>query len=602
MEIALRLQSIDVDSDNAASVENLNLFCREFTDTYSGISKSLSLIGGDLRFLREKILALKGEEQSTLTQVAIDETRGLMGIFQARLDEINTFNSEAVAITPKLEMAAEQIKQAICNIDLVSGKLRFVGLNATIAAENIGRRVNAFGVLTKELTALSDKNANYANDVLKILDGLDEEVKNIVSLKNTFDMEHLESRAKADNSYSHIYRTLKELFENLDSLSLQTDEFLDRVGQIMILMQRQDIIRQSVEHIAKIVRNVELELHSIKELESDDRDKNAGQISLGVVFVQQATSLAISLLDHCKTEVTGLSNEIREAFGFLGESLTTVHRSREAVDVGLRQQIEVPQELVRVASDKLFREVTVCSELETMVLKLQVVLKELEQSLVRLSDFTELLNGLKTITRIIVAQIDDIPGGESIAKEVSQGQRLLTQYVRQAESPLYQLEKMSNHIAARLRGTRLGFQDSLEYLLREGVKHPTKIMVVTSSFLEGISDLTLASQRIQTIINDSVEHLNFFEQKLNQLDVVRSVCVKIAGVSESYREWLQQEGVFVDPGDLVVSRMKSLVDLSAILEQKQIASCYVGGEKAEGDDKSMLTLFEDEDEDDLTFF
>jgi methyl-accepting chemotaxis protein len=159
------------------------------------------------------------------------------------------------------------IRKIINEIEYIADQTNLLALNAAIEAARAGEHGRGFAIVADEVRKLSDRSNTAADDIRKLINKVETNIKGIYSKT---EKSITESSARSSEAETIVNNTLKktddvisELKSQLDELKNETETLAKDISSIVISMQFQDITRQRIEHVIEPLLSLKSEMEDI---------------------------------------------------------------------------------------------------------------------------------------------------------------------------------------------------------------------------------------------------------------------------------------------------------------------------------------------------
>ncbi len=212
-------------------------------------------------------------EKYALVLNSVKEGKEDVEVAKKTMDDMERSVSEAIDATKGLLMQMQQIDSILAEINGIATQTNLLSLNASIEAARAGEAGKGFAVVADEIRALSDESADAANNIQKILEGLD----NIVSSVSVKIEEGSKAAKLGYEEMDKITDVLAEISETSESVGNVIDrekQLIESINEdiIKIADEMDNIVNVSEENasmLSSIKDNIEEQGQSILHLEEE---------------------------------------------------------------------------------------------------------------------------------------------------------------------------------------------------------------------------------------------------------------------------------------------------------------------------------------------
>jgi methyl-accepting chemotaxis protein len=188
----------------------------------------------------------------------IESLRGMVGVTSMTLKNIEVIIEDAA-----------HIRKIVNEIEYIADQTNLLALNAAIEAARAGEHGRGFAIVADEVRKLSDRSNAAADDIRKLINRVETDIKGIYSKteKSTAESSARSSEAETvvNDTLKKIDDVISELKSQLDELKNETETLAKDISSIVISMQFQDITRQRIEHVIEPLMSFKAELEDITQ-------------------------------------------------------------------------------------------------------------------------------------------------------------------------------------------------------------------------------------------------------------------------------------------------------------------------------------------------
>jgi len=499
------------------------------------------------------------------------------------------------------EASFQSINGGIKNISLLDEKLQairedsvemeLISLNAMTVALKAGQAGRAFSVITEELKFLStetidstEKLTAEGKKILELFFGYKRNIERIQKFQESF---YVGFRAKLESSFENFRQGVAKIAEILIQVIDGANGTKKPLVKIMEEIQRQDIIRQSIQHV---VLALSQDGSGAAETQTGDR--------------LDELAFAALLPDLSGTLLRDVETNIKSGIDIFRENLTELRSLLESAEQ--EKQIFVEYfDTGENALDKMFEEsIEGMSNLLTNVQKGMgdkaklspegaKILDELKVLQESFEDFTSFVDRFRTVdiaSRIELAKQETLRAkretmgsltnlAKQIGEDVKSALDIILQTTERIETTIHRFagevakgsERVESLVAA-IRGVYARLtqaKDFLSHAMREFSLYTGRFFTLFDELESEVGGLGTIISAIALIVGD-LGNLRF------QLEARRDIAFRERGVTS----WTIQD-----------SRLKEMIRKFTILSHKKTAAELGGFAIEEGDKPGELTLF-----------
>lgn len=295
---------------------------------------------------------------------------------------------------------------------------RRASLNATVAAEHRGAEGAAFNVLTRALVELAGDEAQTSRQV----EGLAEKLGGAQAKLGELDASAtaaLGAPNAIDTAVDELRDALLETQATVQRHQAGAEALSDRIGELMVGIQRQDIIRQGLEHVELLLAECAERAASLQTL-SDEHEldaQDAQRVAKDVVLLERAATVGSTLWEGLAAEVSELVGETLaqlkrlvdsgRALAEMGEAGTSVHRVDEAL-AALAEAIKVGFTELEVIARLSKEQVAVLNQTAVTGIELGITLQ-------KFTEHRTQAESVNMLMKLETARMRGLEGGAAVA-------------------------------------------------------------------------------------------------------------------------------------------------------------------------------------------
>ncbi|MGF7186306.1 putative coiled-coil protein SlyX [Desulfitispora alkaliphila] len=212
----------------------------------------------------------------------------------------------------------KQIEESLSNVGDVS-------LNAIIFSSRLGEKGLAFRVVSDNIhqtaIALEEEFANISNLSFSLEEWHKKFQDSVVEIVNGQDMAIREYFNRLDGVFSSVTESIKVVSQILRDLMVNVKSVVEPFQELMVLIQRQDIIRQNMENTIKCIETISVKYEQFLQFdESVEKEKVLDYIT----FISKGTDLAKILGDNVEAQIISSTNGISKTTTEIAQNLQGV--------------------------------------------------------------------------------------------------------------------------------------------------------------------------------------------------------------------------------------------------------------------------------------
>lgn len=270
-------------------------------------------------FSKEITVCTDGDLHSSISdsiesaETLLEDTSHFFSSLEARDTELFKTVSGSIEALSILEHQLENIKEDSIEIEVVS-------LNAKIAALKAGKNSAGFVYISNEHQKLSRATTNYSekltnlgDSVLKKLTSFTHKIENIQNMQQSF---YKKFRDNLTEFFKNYNLEVDELVKHLDSALTDAENVKMPLSRIMEIVQLQDIIRQSLQHVELVFTESDI------TIQTEDSEQTLDEL----IFTEILHQLCSDLLGDIKKTITSSIDSFNSNIEELRAILKDVNR------------------------------------------------------------------------------------------------------------------------------------------------------------------------------------------------------------------------------------------------------------------------------------
>lgn len=360
--VAARLPEIEQNIDE--TIEETELLINYFIETESNESE---VNGG---FQMAEVL---GNLQKRINQV--------YDSLSAR-DEISEVLEGFVIDSTDDQAQFSEVLNLIEELDEVLSELEDLSINAIIVSSKAGDKGAGFRVISNEINRLSA-------DIKEKYNFIEESMLNLQNWYDDF-TDDLHRLAEIEETVATDYKqevkgVFNEILASLQTISDMLKDFMDHINQavapiydIMVLTQNQDIIRQNLENLIKIISNTYQEVKGLNLIGMGDKE-----ILDHLVFMSEVFNLSQKLMTNILQQLQDSLFAIQDKFTEMDLNLNEIKEDGKELTSFLAGR---PEEENRTVEEERVSLELIYQNLINFIPKLTNALEELDDKYVHVLD------------------------------------------------------------------------------------------------------------------------------------------------------------------------------------------------------------------------
>ncbi len=507
-----------------------------------------------------------------------------------------------------------EIRDSISEIALISDDIELLSYNAGFVASRAGSSGAAFTYIAREIKKLSNRTTSLVERMRR---NTEELVESYRQFNERIEKINTETDERLNNIEDHLgsifnkYNTgLKNiaglLMENLDSVN----SIKQYVPKIMISLQDQDIIRQSLEQASSInldmVQQLEsnLRLYSNQRVDEVDTAMMEGTSALTILMSKLANELIGKITQNLDESLHKLSSDLGE----FEQQLRDVEEDRKSLvdffanaqeGLGNKSSIEmIFDESSEMITDLLqFIRNSIVQKREAS--KLGTLLIDNMEKTIRC--FDEMHDIVKGFSLIKVASKMEIAREMELSRNITASSEMFEELTEKMETTILQVRK-------QLHTADVSIRENLMTLSANLAQQQDDVAALTHNMEQSVSNLETMRENLNDAIRavgaNSTELFALIEDSLNGARTIKGLIGQAESISRQYGQIISQSEEFRVQGHqmgfteflspVIPERFPGfmrMISKFTVYSDKEIASEIYNVDIEEGDASGELTLF-----------
>lgn len=507
-----------------------------------------------------------------------------------------------------------EIRDSISEIALISDDIELLSYNAGFVASRAGSSGAAFTYIAREIKKLSNRTTSLVERMRR---NTEELVESYRQFNERIEKINTETDERLNNIEDHLgsifnkYNTgLRNiaglLMENLDSVN----SIKQYVPKIMISLQDQDIIRQSLEQASSINLDMVQQLESNLRLYSNQRDDEVdtammeGTSALTILMSKLANELIGKITQNLDESLHKLSSDLGE----FEQQLRDVEEDRKSLvdffanaqeGLGNKSSIEmIFDESSEMITDLLqFIRNSIVQKREAS--KLGTLLIDNMEKTIRC--FDEMHDIVKGFSLIKVASKMEIAREMELSRNITASSEMFEELTEKMETTILQVRK-------QLHTADVSIRENLMTLSANLAQQQDDVAALTQNMEQSVSNLETMRENLNDAIRavgaNSTELFALIEDSLNGARTIKGLIGQAESISRQYSQIISQSEEFRVQGHqmgfaeflspVIPERFPGfmrMISKFTVYSDKEIASEIYDVDIEEGDAGGELTLF-----------
>ena len=247
------------------TVKDIESFLQEVGKVYSFIAEKFPIIEQEMKNENERANILlsyfisEDEDKKKFSDDLKENQNDFLKSFdrmQKLIENDNILSEAIIQNVDKINIVVDSIEE----IKKLADQIKVYSLNAIVISSKHGAGGKAFGEISKNIINMSENSNEHASQMNKMGHELFERFENFKSeilkineiQKNNFTIMK-EQLYKEHNNMVNSFATFSNLISNILT---RIDNTSDYIFEIMMVLPREDIIRQQTEHIIESIKSI----------------------------------------------------------------------------------------------------------------------------------------------------------------------------------------------------------------------------------------------------------------------------------------------------------------------------------------------------------
>lgn len=496
---------------------------------------------------------------------------------------------ELRSILDELTPCMTALTAALGKVRSSARQLRVLALNASFVAQRGDNSLRGFAAATTELIQIAAEQLRGADTVLSVVSEVSAQFDKLTHLGAalTCELEELSTQA-ARSALSRILENVTALYDELDTVRKRCSLTHSEIARVMSTIQRQDILRQGLEHIELVCRELEFARSQLAQFEE-------GNLPLGEALeaaeLQRRTGdLCASLLEEIHADAKGLLLDVTSILTDLRElsSQSSQHYQTDATK-RLRHELMLLREGMSALENHVSTSHQLQSSKSQCLSAISCAINQLPPHLRAFVERQQQVRTLEILVRRQHAHDDALIGAAAIAESLGDLQRdtatvwqSVLDDIAQIRAPISRLVGVSTEADAVDPAHLEGCLSALEGASRSVTATTAQVGSQTQQVLLNLRDVT------QRLLGRTLEVQQSLDIHQPLMDEFRALSALAADFQDRYAPAGQSEVK-------LPTRLTELLEHFTIFSHKRLAysaeAAFGSNGEPQGDPSENLTLF-----------
>ena len=318
------------------TINDIEVFLSEISRVYGGIGQKFPIIDEEMSNENSRAEALMSyftEKYDDNERTFSKDLNDNQVDFTDSFDKIKYFIDQDDVLSESIirdVSKTNNVMESIDKIRLLADQIKVYSLNAIVISSKYGVAGHAFGEISKNIIKLSDLSNNQADSMNKVGNDLflkfDEFKTKIVDTNNNQKANFIDMQHKIREEHSGIAKSFSVFSKILFDVIGRVSSTYDYVSEIMIILQREDIIRQQTEHVAQAIRILIEENKFFIDAYSTKRKESEGKSSLSDTDKEEVQGLVLDVLTFSDAVLLTILSNLRMIYDEIKESNVAIKK------------------------------------------------------------------------------------------------------------------------------------------------------------------------------------------------------------------------------------------------------------------------------------
>ncbi len=287
-------------SDSIGVTNQISLQIAEATEDVSRVTNTEATDANEIR-----MMVAESVSQIEIVEKSSSDMGTVAGDASTIVDEggqkVSELSSEMVSLKEKMDNVSETVKKLneatneivsiLATLDEITSQTNLLSLNASIEAARAGDAGRGFAVVATEIRTLSENSANFTSEIHSIIDGVNEQTKNVFK-------EIEEGMGMVDTCVNHA----TDVDESFDKISEHTKKVYEEAKNIENQAKTlSELLNHTLGNAEDIVDHINSTSAAMEQITASVSNLN-GNIDMVVEGHTSIDSITNSLLEASKIE------------------------------------------------------------------------------------------------------------------------------------------------------------------------------------------------------------------------------------------------------------------------------------------------------------
>ena len=619
------------------TVKDIESFLIEVSKVYSFIAEKFPVIEQEMKNENEKaniLLSYFMSEEEDKKKFS-DDLKENQNDFLKSFDRMQKLIENDNKLSEALIQSVDKINAVVDSIEEIkklADQIKVYSLNAIVISSKHGSGGKAFGEISKNIISMSDNSNEQAAQMNKMGHELFERFENFKSeilkinevQKNNFTIMK-EQLYKEHNNMVNSFATFSNLISNILT---RIDNTSDYIFEIMMVLPREDIIRQQTEHIIESIKSIVeenkkfvdyygtmVEDMDIEELEEDKNKSIEHKLLDLLTFDDLVLTLIIENFKSIYGEISDTNSFIYKNLKEFEEILADISLDRDTIVEYMIGTESGKSEFPFTVSNSIFDEYTNFIKLYMENFQISLTnkykisdnnttiidsIEELENMFLETKNIAKAFNSINFLSKIELEKHADVFTG-SQTFSIGTIESIAANITETVDKCLEQFKDIKADIIISINRfkTNINSQSSEHDFIESMTGNVNKRLEESKSIIDGnVKRLESHARELFVLIDKTLIDLTSLNTLMAKIDEITDVFDKMRSIiKEKKDKYFTSLGI--ENWKIESDKYWDIINSYTIKKERMIANSILAGENApnvdinieEGADSGDFTLF-----------
>ena len=619
------------------TVKDIESFLQEVGKVYSFIAEKFPIIEQEMKNENEKANILlsyfisEEEDKKNFSDDLKENQNDFLKSFdrmQKLIENDNSLSEALIQNVDKINIVVESIEQ----IKKLADQIKVYSLNAIIISSKHGSGGRAFGEISKNIINMSETSNEQAAQMNKMGHELFDRFENFKSeilkinevQKNNFIIMK-EQLYKEHNNMVNSFATFSNLISNILT---RIDNTSDYIFEIMMVLPREDIIRQQTEHIIESIKSIVeenkkfvdyygsiIEDMDAEELEEDKNKSIEHKLLDLLTFDDLVLNLIIENFKSIHKEISDTNSFIYKSLKEFEEILADISLDRDTIVEYMIGTESGKSEFPFTVSNSIFEEYINFIKLYMENFQLSLTnkykisdnnttiidsIEELENMFLETKNIAKAFNSINFLSKIELEKNADVfTSSQTFSIETIES--IAANITETVDECLEQFKDIKTDIIASINKFKISINSqSNEHDFIESMTENVSKRLEESKYIidNNVKSLENHAKELFVLIDKTLIDLNSLNTLLAKINEITDIFDKMRSIIKEKKE-KYYSSLGIEDWKIESDKYWDIINSYTIKKERTIANSILAGENApnvdinieEGADSGDFTLF-----------